>query len=128
MGPLGFLFWVSPTASPSPLVSPTPLPSPEVVSSSSSLLDSTIIAKLVLSALTGVIGNPIVGGPVMIAVMGLIYYAWTYIKKQLRDMEVKRAKDQTLEGQEDFIRNQVTQNKNNTEKDNEGRDQLEKMP
>ena len=113
----------------SPFPFPNPSPSAVVVSTTiGDLISTGTIVKLVLSLFGGLISNPIVGGPVLIAFIGLLFASWSYIKAQYRAWQVRQAQQATAQGEQDFIQNQVVINQDNTNKDNEGRNQLDNLP
>ena len=60
--------------------------------------------------------------------LGVLYFAWGYIKAQYRAWQVKQAADATAQGEQNFVQTEVGQNQTNTNADNNGRTQLDNMP
>ena len=114
--------------SPLPSPSPSPISLGGAVSTAGDLITTGIVTKTLISLFAGLVANPIVGGPVLIVFMGLLYAGWSYIKAQYRAWQIKQAQDATGQAEQDFVQDQIVTNPANTDKDNEGRDQLDNLP
>lgn len=117
-------FSPSPETSPSPEVSPSPSPSPTSEGIAGTIISGGLNTIGFLGGVTAVAKNPY--GLLGLAILGLAI--WKKVQTYIQDWKTKQAAQETAQGKQDFINNQTGQNPINTQKDNEGRNQLNDVP